>query len=322
MTKKASKNSKSISTKDQKILWAKAAGRCSICKVELTLDTSSNSVTLGEMCHIVGEKNNEQSPRGISKLNSEERNSYSNLILLCAHHHREIDKNYEKYTIEFLHSIKGKHEIWVTESLSAKEIDPDELVYSELIDLLSTKLQLDNWDWFISHAVRNLIDQEFIFASDIIVERYLATIFPTTKPKLKKCIEELMLSFENYIKHYLTFASINGSQREYYSPDNSYKSIYPNPKYHYFTEKKALWERKNFILLCYYVVKVNEFASTVRQEINPLFYRVKGRFLIIDEFGLHLGQGGALLFPKLEIVEERLNEINREIKKFEEISKE
>jgi hypothetical protein len=47
-----------VNQKDQKVLWAKAAGRCSIaeCRVVLTLDIEARTATLGAMCHIVGEK--------------------------------------------------------------------------------------------------------------------------------------------------------------------------------------------------------------------------------------------------------------------------
>jgi len=49
-----------IKSKDQKILWSRAAGRCSIpdCRRKLTFNKSeeSGSITFGQMCHIVGEK--------------------------------------------------------------------------------------------------------------------------------------------------------------------------------------------------------------------------------------------------------------------------
>lgn len=62
-----------INLKDQKILRGIAAGKCSMsdCRKKLTFDKTeeSGSVTFGEMCHIVGEKNSSSSPRGIIKDN-------------------------------------------------------------------------------------------------------------------------------------------------------------------------------------------------------------------------------------------------------------
>ena len=52
-----------ISQKNAKILWARAAGRCSLpeCRLELTLEKiEEGMLTYGEMCHIVGEKKSGQ----------------------------------------------------------------------------------------------------------------------------------------------------------------------------------------------------------------------------------------------------------------------
>ena len=105
----------SINQKDIKILWAKSAGRCSICKQELSVvsGSSPSSITLiGENCHIVGDKL-DSGPRHQSNLSEEDRDRYPNLILLCSNHHNEIDGDTTKYSIEYLHQIKADHEIWV-----------------------------------------------------------------------------------------------------------------------------------------------------------------------------------------------------------------
>jgi hypothetical protein len=113
----------SITSKDIKLLWSRAAGRCSICRVILTYDSiHGNEVyPVGEQAHIVAESNN--GPRGHSILSLEERNSYFNLILLCPSHHREIDINYADYPVEKLHIIKQAHEMWVLEALQNSHSD-------------------------------------------------------------------------------------------------------------------------------------------------------------------------------------------------------
>jgi len=46
-----------IRDKDQRILWGRAAGMYSLCTVRLTFeDAAGESATVGEMCHIIGEK--------------------------------------------------------------------------------------------------------------------------------------------------------------------------------------------------------------------------------------------------------------------------
>jgi len=106
-----------IPKKDLKILWGRAANRCSICRKELSADKKHDTMSypIGEQAHIVAE--NEGGPRGKSILLQKERASYRNLILLCPTHHTEIDKAPTDFPIERLHMIKQEHEDWVRESL-------------------------------------------------------------------------------------------------------------------------------------------------------------------------------------------------------------
>lgn len=312
-----------ITAKDQKILWSRAAGRCSMpdCRVKLTMDKSEGEAfTLGEMCHIVGEQNSTVNARGISSMPLAQRNKYSNLILLCANHHKIIDKYEKKYTIENLHSIKDEHELWVEETLSEQKIKPDELVYSSLIDHLSISLQMDQWNWFISNAVRQIVHRDFIEAYNLVLERQLATVFPLTKPELELAIKNLMQAYVEYIEQYLDFSTLP-IDREFYVPDYFYKEVYPNPHYHYYSDKHKLWARKNFILLCMYVVRVNEFAEAVRRFSNPLFFVVKGKFLVMDELGTHLGEWGTMLLPTLVNTQLNIDAINKEIEEFDKNNK-
>ena len=68
-----------VSEKTKRIIWAKSAGKCSICKEELLLGGESDELTylVGEVAHIVAEKS--EGPRGKSNLSLEERNSESHI---------------------------------------------------------------------------------------------------------------------------------------------------------------------------------------------------------------------------------------------------
>lgn len=126
-----------ISRKDAKLLWSRAAGLCSICKAELTYDTSSinSSLLIGQQAHIVAEQPN--GPRGKSILSVQERNSYHNLILLCSEHHIKIDNCVEDYPAEKLYLIKSRHELWVKENLSeAKKAEEEYEVITNLLFLV------------------------------------------------------------------------------------------------------------------------------------------------------------------------------------------
>jgi hypothetical protein len=99
-----------ITGRTHKILWIKAGGRCSICRAQLVTegtDTDAPSV-FGEEAHIVG-----QSPNGPRAGNIPDVDSYANLILLCRIHHKQVDDQVGRYTVERLKEIKRQHEEWV-----------------------------------------------------------------------------------------------------------------------------------------------------------------------------------------------------------------
>jgi hypothetical protein len=97
-----------ISVKAQKMLWGRAAGRCSKpeCREYLFEDeTEADEATLvGENCHIVAES--DDGPRANPSMPLEQRNDYSNLILLCRKHHKVIDAQELTYSVEVLHQVK------------------------------------------------------------------------------------------------------------------------------------------------------------------------------------------------------------------------
>lgn len=92
-------------------VWAKAAGRCTLCN---TLVTESGSlgevVSIGELAHNVGWA--ERSPRGASTLSTEERTEAENLLLLCRNCHKPVDASgaIGRYSVEELARFKQEHE--------------------------------------------------------------------------------------------------------------------------------------------------------------------------------------------------------------------
>jgi len=142
-----------IKEKDLKLLWSRSGNRCAFsdCRKELSVDSraSAGAFPVGEQAHIVGESTS--AARGKSDLSESERNSYSNLILLCPNHHTLIDKHVDGYTVERLHYIKDSHELWVRESLGPSD-DPSKLIYASLIDLAVEACQLERWNQWASQA--------------------------------------------------------------------------------------------------------------------------------------------------------------------------
>ncbi len=186
------------SQKDVKLLWGRAASRCSFpdCKVKLTQDkeTATESFPLGQQAHIVAKRSGQ--PRGKSILSSEQRDSYFNLILLCPTHHVVIDNDEEGYPVEKLHMMKAEHEFWVESSLSQandlKKVAQD-VVYSNLVDAAVEDCRLAEWEAWTSWALAPIpswdIDAPerlFKFAQKII-----SAAWPGTCPELQGALKNL-----------------------------------------------------------------------------------------------------------------------------------
>lgn len=106
-----------ITTRDRKLLWARAGGACAVCKSHLTADAQGGDrdVVLGEEAHIVSEE-----PKGprFRPMPKEEVDTYANLLLLCPSDHKIVDEQVVYYTEQRLLAIKLEHEQWVKDRVS------------------------------------------------------------------------------------------------------------------------------------------------------------------------------------------------------------
>ncbi|WP_142251910.1 HNH endonuclease [Bradyrhizobium sp. UNPF46] len=147
-----------ISLKTQKMLWGKAAGRCSRadCRRVLFEDetTADDASLVGENCHIVAES--DDGPRADPTMPIERRNSYSNLILLCRIHHKVIDDQESTYTVASLHEMKDQHEAWVRDQLGfdqAKQFQDEQ--YAGIVDEWERLAHTENWLGWASYVLSN-----------------------------------------------------------------------------------------------------------------------------------------------------------------------
>lgn len=134
----------SISDKDLKLLWGRAAGHCSAprCPVDLLpLLAKSGDVVLGEMAHIIGRS--PDSARADASIGSDD--SYDNLILLCPNHHTAIDKAPADYPADTLR--KWKHN-W--EATVARRLLPRFSVHE------ADALEMRMWTYFNFDLILNL----------------------------------------------------------------------------------------------------------------------------------------------------------------------
>lgn len=97
----------SIPDKDTLHLFANSAGLCNFCKSPIVEEHFGGLVNFGERAHIHGKRKG--SARFIDK--NADNNSYSNLILLCAKHHKLVDDHPNDYPASALIKIKFDHEM-------------------------------------------------------------------------------------------------------------------------------------------------------------------------------------------------------------------
>ena len=112
-----------IQKKELKKLCIKNGPYCAMCHADLIIkEQGAKSETIIAMiAHIKGKK--PDSARYDSSMNDKERNSYGNLILLCANCHKKIDDNPQIYTSEKLQQIKNEYETWVSQRLKTEIVN-------------------------------------------------------------------------------------------------------------------------------------------------------------------------------------------------------
>jgi hypothetical protein len=114
-----------LTDKTRKILWGSSGNRCAVCRRELLISSTpvdAESI-VGEECHIISGKL--RGPRYDATCPVEKIDTFENLILLCAVHHKMIDDQPETYTTELLRTLKGNHGKWVRAALAdEKKVQP------------------------------------------------------------------------------------------------------------------------------------------------------------------------------------------------------
>jgi hypothetical protein len=92
-----------------------------ICKKELVIDATLEDAEsiVGEECHIISARG--KGPRHDPSYESEELDSYENLVLLCRTDHKMVDDQAATFTTEILRQMKTTHEVWVSERLTDEE---------------------------------------------------------------------------------------------------------------------------------------------------------------------------------------------------------
>ena len=278
--------------KDLKILWGKAAGRCSMpeCRRQLVSDASeavpSKAILHGENCHIVADK--PDGPRGKSSLKPVDRDRYPNLILLCAIHHTTIDQDPTSWPIELLHQIKSDHEIWVETKLAVAEDTEIARYYTEMINRATQDLLLDRWAWVCDNAFRCLLVEEFVDGINTFCEITKRAAWPTGYDDVRDSLVNLSDRLYIYLHHFMSKAryveGVNG-KLGHFREDKSWKKTW-REDYDMYAEQSKKWEMSSVDMLANIVVALNDFALAVRESLKPSFFLYEGKFTLIDSMGM------------------------------------
>ena len=277
-----------ISQKDIKLLWGRAASRCAFpdCRVQLTQDSanSSRDIAIGEQAHIVAKEKG--GPRGESVLSIEERDLYSNLILLCPTHHKMIDKKPEDFPVERLHHIKINHELWVQEKLSSTtdlREDAKNIIYKDVIDSAVELCHLSDWESWTQNPLSEPPSWVGKIADDIgeFRTKIACVDWPRAYPAVECSLISLGILLFEALKIFKEY------QEEEIQEDGSYfyKGIkfyklehHPPQKYSQLLQEFLLWVEDCHLLIFEATKSANWFRDAVRVDIDPLFFAREGKF--------------------------------------------
>jgi hypothetical protein len=195
-----------ISVHDRKRLWGLSASRCEFpdCRQALIEETSDaqGAYLVGQECHIVAKA--ADGPRGNSDLGSAERDSYSNLVLLCSRHHIVVDNDVRAYPVEKLLSMKAVHELWVRQNLALSLAGQADLErWGEIIDQWASRSLLDQWtEWSsdISNAVSPRMPRKTMEQLTGLGVWLIAIIWPGTLPELEQALRNFHRVLTDFIE--------------------------------------------------------------------------------------------------------------------------
>jgi hypothetical protein len=277
----------SIKEKDIKLLWGRAASRCSFeeCRIKLSQDqkTVTRSFPIGEQAHIVGKEVG--SARSDSVLSMDERESYHNLILLCAHHHTLIDKNPIDYPIEKLHMMKAQHEYWVESTLSESrdlEAEAADIIYAHFIDLAVEDCSFRIWEQWMSalyspsHRIK---EYTYDKALNFTLKMYKA-VWPGNLPELEAAMKLFSTTMNTMLNFYMKNAE---SREDYYVEDWAWKrnQWHTEEVFRELANKRDRWDKYLDELVIEVAKAANWLAELVRRDVNPLFMATDGRFSLV-----------------------------------------
>jgi len=169
---------------------------------------------VGEACHIVAQSID--GPRGPSPLTAPQRDKYANLILLCNIHHKQVDDQFNTYTVSKLEALKAQHESWVRTQLG---FDAQKQRYDEhfvgYIEEWERRLNLDDWKMWASgimcHGLPQL-DHDRKVALEELRPWLLSRVWPPLYPELVAALTNFRLVTQDFCLVFNQHAERHGDE--------------------------------------------------------------------------------------------------------------
>jgi len=276
-----------IQLKTHKMLWGRSGNLCAFpdCKKELAMDISETDDTsiVGEEAHIVAKEID--GPRGESPLTPEQRDKYNNLILMCSIHHKVIDDQPTKYSVELLHDYKEKHENWIKQNLKVDNIKQrEDEIYASYIDEFLKLADIENYkawtSWLLSGDHPKISKEQYDKLRELInyiISRVWYKRYPELEKALlnfKNVLNDLLIVFDKYAEEVK-----NGEQIrtiKFYKIDRWDEQLYKKLLEEYMFHVKLIDD-----LTLELTRATNYIFDKVRQYLVPNF-RIKEGVLLLE----------------------------------------
>ncbi|HEY6414424.1 MAG TPA: HNH endonuclease signature motif containing protein [Edaphobacter sp.] len=249
---------------------------------------------IGQACHIVAQR--VDGPRGNSPLNDAQRDSYSNLILLCSIHHKLVDDQPNAFTAERLHEIKQDHETYVDGLFDqiTKQSQFDQEIVAEYIDEYSRMSDLDGWQawtsWLLGGNPR--IEAQRFEELKNIAPWAISRIWPQSNfDKTQRALENFRRIAGDFVNTFQKHAQL--------TPASEIPRVYETKRFYRIEEwDEGLYSKLLQRYECHiafiedYVFELTRAANlicdAVRAEVMPSFRIKEGALLVTSGPGMSL----------------------------------
>lgn len=279
-----------ISLKTHKMLWGRSGNRCALptCRrllVEDETQTDDASI-VGDEAHIIAKE--EDGPRGVSLLSTEDRDKFDNLLLMCKIHHKQIDDQPLTYTVDLLHQMKQDHLDWVSKNLSPDfDKQKDDEIYATYIDKwqeLADISEWQNWTSFIFGSGQPRISIERFIRLEELNEYVLSRVWPKRYVTIEFAFTNFRIILNDFLNVFRKYREEIGTKDDlWYNTSKIYQKLQEWDEKQYEKLYKQFDFHVNLVedLACELTRAANYLCDQIRKYLSSSFRINEGVLLIM-----------------------------------------